>query len=267
MKIILSADDFARSHEMNLAIDYVMRNGIVYSTSLIMGSEFTEEAAEMAFEGGYIHNVHCHLNLAACTNSGNHFVPLNDEYKKSKFCKEGEFLNVRYYKADFYKYIDVIYKELETQYLTFKELTKGQANYLHLDFHLYRNLSLPVAFAYDRLIRNYHIQSARFYGEHQSKVRESKKKRLLHSAMMFHWMHCKAYVTKSSRVQWFLDNIDQFKNEQMVELFVHPDLRGGILVDTTPSLSGKTIFPLEERIDLLKQSGSYEYISWASLNH
>ena len=82
MKIILSADDFGRSHEMNLAIDYTMRNRIVYSTSLLMGSQFTEEAAKMAFEGGYVHNVHCHLNLATCTSVGNHFVPLNEEYKK-----------------------------------------------------------------------------------------------------------------------------------------------------------------------------------------
>lgn len=267
MKIILSADDFGRSHEMNLAINYAMRNEIVYSTSLLMGSQFTEEAAEMALEGEYVHNVHCHLNLAACTNVGNHFVPLNDEYKKSRFCKDGEFLNAWYGKVDFYRYIDVIYKELETQYLAFKALTKDKANYLHIDFHRYLNLSLPVAFAYDRLIRNYHIQSARFYGEHQSKVREPKKKRLLHAAMMFHWKHSKAFVAKSSKVRWFLENIDQFKNEQIIELFVHPDYRDGVLVDTTPSLSGGEICSLEERIDLVKQSGTYDYISWASLNH
>ena len=252
MKIILSADDFGRSHEMNLAIDYTMRNRIVYSTSLLMGSQFTEEAAKMAFEGGYVHNVHCHLNLAACTSVGNHFVPLNEEYKKSRFCKDGKFLSTRYYKADYYRYIDVIYKELETQYLAFKELTKDQANYLHIDFHRYLNLSLLVAFAYDRLIRNYHIQSARFYGEHQRKVRESKKKRLLHAAMMFHWKHSKAFAAKSSRIEWFLENKDQFENEQMVELFVQPDYRDGVLVDTTQSLSGRKICPLEERIDLVK---------------
>lgn len=266
MKIILSADDFGRSHEMNMAIDYAMRNRIVYSTSLLMGSQFTEEAVEMAFEGGYIHNVHCHLNLASCTNVGNHFVPLNDEYQKSRFCKDGEFLDARYYKADFYRYIDVTYKELETQYLAFKALTKDQANYLHIDFHRYLNLSLPVAFAYDRLIRNYHIQSARFYGEHQRKVKESKKKRLLHAALIFHWKHSKAHVTKSSRARWFLEKLDQFENEQMVELFVHPDYREGVLVDTTPPLSGGAICPLEERIDLVKQSGNHDYISWASLN-
>ena len=187
--------------------------------------------------------------------------------QKSRFCKDGEFLSARYYKADYYRYIDVIYKELETQYLAFKELTKDQANYLHIDFHLYLNLSLPVAFAYDRLIRNYHIQSARFYGEHQRKVRESKKKRLLHAAMMFHWKHSKAFAAKSSRIEWFLENKDQFENEQMVELFVQPDYRDGVLVDTTQSLSGRKICPLEERIDLVKHSGNYDYISWASLNH
>lgn len=243
-----------------------MRNKLVYSTSLLIGSQFTDEAVKMAFEGGYIQNVHCHLNLAACTSVGNHFVPLNDEYKKSRFCKDGEFRNARYYKADFFRYIDVIYKELETQYLTFKELTKDQANYLHIDFHLYMNLSLPVAFAYDRLIRNYHIQTARFFGAHQAEEKESQKRRLIHKAMMFHWRHSKAFAAKSSRIEWFLARREQFENERMVELFVHPDYQDGVLIDKTRSIFDDKTKSLNESIALVKQSGNYDFISWASLN-
>jgi len=267
MRIILSADDFGRSHEMNLAIDYAMKNKMVFSTALIMGSQFTQEAVDMAFEGGYIGDVHCHLNLASGINVGNHFVPLNDEYKKSRFCKDGEFANANYYRADFLKYVDVIYQELETQYLSFREMTKNQANYMHLDFHKYLNLSMPVAVAYDRLIKKYHIQSARFFGAHQPEVKEAKKRLLVHKLMMIHWRHSKACLSKSSRIEYYLMNPDIFKHDKMIELFVHPDYRDGILIDRTASVYGNAMKSLEEQVKLVKQSGEAEFISWASLNH
>lgn len=51
-KIILSADDFGRSHERNLAIDTAFKNGFIKSAALLVNSEFSEEAAKMAHEGG-----------------------------------------------------------------------------------------------------------------------------------------------------------------------------------------------------------------------
>ncbi len=266
MKIILSADDFGRSHEMNMAIDYAMKNQMVCSTALLMGSQFTEEAVKLALEGGYISRVHCHLNLADGRNVGDHFVPLNDAYKKSRFCKDGEFASAWYYHADYLKFADIVYQELETQYLTFKELTKNRANNLHLDFHRYLNLSLPVAAAYDRLIKNYQIQSARFFGEHQSEDKRSWKRRLIYSAMMLHWRHSRAYVAKSSRVDYFLARKERFEKDQIVELFVHPNYRNGVLIDQTKSVFGNGMKPLEEHIALVRQSGDIEFIPWTALN-
>ncbi len=267
MKIILSADDFGRSHEMNLAIDYAMRNHLVCSTALLMGSEFTREAVEMAFDGGYIKDVHCHLNLSACRSVGNHFVPLNEEYKKSRFCKNGEFSNVNYYRPDYRKYADVIYRELETQFLTFRDMTENRANTLHLDFHLYRNLSLPVDVAYDRLIRNYGVQSARFFGEHQKEEKESWKLRLIHAVVMNRRRHSGAYRCKSSRIEYYLARREAFGKENMIELFVHPEYRDGVLIDRTTPVFGTEMKPLEEHIGLVRQSrGDIEFISWASLD-
>ena len=266
MKVILSADDFGRSHEMNLAIDYAMRNKMVYSTALIMGSEYTQEAVDMAIAGGYIGDVHCHLNLAACVKVGNHFVPLSEAYKKGRFCKDGEFANVQYYRADFMKYVDLIYQELEAQFLAFREMTKGQANYQHLDFHRYLNLSPPVAMAYNRLIKKHHLGSARFFGEHQSEVNESKKRRLVHAAEMFCWRRHKAFVVKSSRIEYYLAKLERFAKDEMIELFVHPDYVDGVLMDKTAPVYGTEIRSLEESIELVKKSADVEFISWASLN-
>lgn len=86
-KIILPADGFGKSHERNISIEYAKKNGMIKSTILIMELEFTDEA--IAFARGYIKDIHCHLNLI--TDSDNNFVPLNDEFIRSKFCIDGQF--------------------------------------------------------------------------------------------------------------------------------------------------------------------------------
>ncbi len=267
MIVILSADDFGRSHSMNLAIDYAMRNHLVFSTALLMGSEFTSEAVEMAFDGNYISDVHCHLNLATCKSMGNHFVPLNENYKKSRFCTEdGEFKSIQYYRLDFFKYVDIIFQELETQFLAFQQITDGKANYLHLDFHLYSNMSPPVAAAYSRLIKKYHIQSARFFGEHQPQVKESRKRHLVHVLMINNLRHKKAYAAKSCKVEHLLTNPDLVEREKIIELYVHPDYVDNVLLDKTKSAIGRDMKPLEEHIAMVKQLGDIRFVSWASMN-
>lgn len=267
MKIILSADDFGSTHEMNLATDYAMRNHLVCSTALIMGSAFTNEAIELARNGHYLENVHCHLNLSASRSTGKHFVPLNEAYRKSKYCKDGEFVKYKFSVTDYKKYADAVFQELETQYLTFKELTNGQGNDQHLDFHLYGNLSLPVAIAYDRLIQKYNIPSARFFGAHQAELKESPIRRLMHALVMRHAKRSDACVVRSSRIEYFLARKEQFEHDPVVELFVHLDYRNNVMIDKTRSVFGNEMKPLEEQLSLLKQQGYTEFISWRSFNN
>ena len=261
MKIILQADDFGRSHEMNTAIDYSMQNGLAWSTALLMGSEFTQEAIDMAEKGNYLQHVHCHLNLSACRSVGNHFVPLNENYKKSRFCKDGEFKTYKYYKIDYQKYSGIILEELETQFLTFKELTRSEANYSHIDFHLYANLSLPVNAAYKELIKKYNIKTARFFGEHE-KYMGSWKQRLFKTCLIYNMKRNKACAVKSSKIEFFLMRPEIFKNEAVVELFVHPEYRNGIIIDRTNSVSGAGFNPLEDNIRLVREAVEAQFISW-----
>ena len=267
MKIILSADDFGCTQQMNLATDYAMRNHLVCSTALIMGSAFTNEAIELARDGQYLENVHCHLNLPVCEGSEKYYVPLNETYKKSKYCKNGEFTRYKYGFLDYKNYAAAVFQELETQYLTFKDLTKGQANYQHLDFHHYSNLSIPIAIAYDRLIQKYHISSARFFAAHQPEQKEAIPKRLMHAMLMRHCRRSDACVVQSSRIEYFLARKEKFENDPVVELFVHLDYRDNVLIDKTQSVFGNEKKPLEEQLNLLKQQGYTEFISWKAFNN
>ncbi|MBO5520760.1 MAG: ChbG/HpnK family deacetylase, partial [Eubacterium sp.] len=269
IRVVLSADDFGRSHDMNVAIDYAMRNGLVRSTALLMGSAFTQEAVEMAKEGGYLENVHCHLNLASCVDVGNHFVPLNDTFKKSRFCKDGEFGSPKcyqYYKLDFFKYKNVIFRELESQFLAFREMTEGKANYGHVDFHLYRNLYPTVALAYRKLIRVYGIKTARFIAVHEKKSSHYRKmNRLLINAIFRMVRRDKANVMKSSKIEYYIMRQKAFRDDSIVELYVHPEMRNGVIMDRTNSVMDLEMQTLEDQITMVKNLRETEFIPWSAV--
>lgn len=270
MKIVISADDFGKSGAVNRAINDAMTMGFIQSTALMMGAEYTEEAIEFAMSGGYINNVHCHLNLASTKSLGFFYLPQSHGFAESDFCENGRFKGKNYYNKlyciDYYKYVDVIFRELESQYESFKKLTDGKANYQHLDFHLYLNLCPPIAAAYSRLIKKHHIQSARFFGEHQRYAKESRKRRLVHRCVMGLGKHNGAYLMKSCKIEHYLEYCEQLLGEKCLELYAHPDYVDGILLDNTPSALGREKRTLEDSIALVKQLGNVEFISWASLN-
>ena len=265
MKIILSADDFAKTHERNIAIDQAIKGGMIKSVALIMGSEFTDEAIELAIGGGYIKEVHCHLNIVSASDVDTKFLPLSTEYIHSKFGRLGSFPlkynYLDYFSPEFYK---IIYCEMERQYLEFIKVTDGKANYNHIDVHKYMNMFPAVAVAYRNLIKKYHIRSARYYGEHHKKQKQYKQKLKFCIANLLGGN--KANVMKSCNVDYYITLNDLFQKEEVVELYVHPDYKNGILIDNTVSALGHEIVPLNEQIKALMSTGDIELLSWADFN-
>lgn len=256
-RVILSADDFGKSHDRNQAIDYAMKHNLVKSAALIMGSEFTDDAIGFAHRGGYIENIHCHLNLTSDVD--NNFVPLSDEYKKSKFCVNGQFKRCPK-RIEYAEYVTIAYKEMEKQFLEFKRLTKGEANYQHIDCHIYCNLNFPVAIAYRKLIRKYNITSARYYGEHHKQFNSVKEKTKFWILTLLNGKS--AQPIKSCKVDYYRTLPDSFCDDEIVELYVHPDYINGVLMDNTVSSFGHKKAPLIEQIETLKSTGDVELISW-----
>ena len=110
MNAIVSADDLGRSHERNLAIDYAMKNGLIYSAGLLVNSLYTDEAIELAKQGGYISRLHCHLSFAYGKMSG-FSKPINPIFADCPaFRENGEFKHPFYNKTDFYKYIYMLFR-------------------------------------------------------------------------------------------------------------------------------------------------------------
>ncbi len=263
MKLIISADDFARSHERNQAIDFAMREGLICSAALMINSDYTKEALELAYKGGYLEHIHLHLNMAYGEQISGNSKPLCKDFAECDvFCEDGEFRHPFYYELDFYKYVDLHYRELEAQYLRFKELTEGRGNLNHIDVHIYNNRSYPFASAMFELIKNYNIKTARYFGVHHFTQKFSPcETQRLHLAYLL----CgrQAYVCKSCNIDYFLTNIKEFENDNIVELYCHPDYVDGNLLDNSESCFGHTKQKLERHIALLKNNA--EFISWSQI--
>lgn len=266
-RIIICADDFGRTQDRNKAIDWAMRKKIVQSTGLLVGSEYTNEAIMLARNGGYIDHLHCHLNLISGLDAGYHLKPCSNEAKESRFlCENNEFITKGYYKLDYKKYINVVYTEIEKQYNNFVALTSGNGNYQHIDFHVYGNLSFPVAAAYGQLIRRYNIKTYRVHGEHQLYRKKTKQRIKIKLAYLLTDGKLKRERIKSCNADFYLSLNDLFRNDDLIEIYVHPDYINAQVMDNSKSYLGHKMVPLEAAIQAISESNNMiQYISWEDL--
>ena len=265
-KIILSADDFGRSHERNLAIDYSFKHGLIKSAALLVNAKYTSEAVEMAKEGGYVEHLHCHFNIASGEKFTGCSKPLNEDIKKcAAWCRNGDF---RAYKDwDFSNtrsllYAGVMFRELEAQYLRFMELTENKGNTHHVDFHLWDNLRWPVSFALGRLYRKYDIRTVREISAHHLRLRKKVQLENWVAHLLAYHKGTKSY--QSDRVNYYVNRPERMADDLM-ELYVHPDYIDGVLMDNTVPVIGKKKYPLEEHIRMIQEICPCEFISWEEI--
>lgn len=129
---------------------------------------------------------------------------------------------------------------------------------------MYCNLLPSVAVAYRDLIRKYHIKSARYYGEHHKKQKQIKDC-LKFRIVKFH-SGKEAYVVKSCNVDYYINKKDLFQKDEVIELYVHPDYKDGILIDNSVSVYGHEIVSLTKQIKTLTSIEDIELVSWADFN-
>lgn len=61
--VIVNADDFGKSHEVNLGIVEGFKRGMLTRTTLMMNMPFADEAVQMAKDHGFSDRIGLHLNL------------------------------------------------------------------------------------------------------------------------------------------------------------------------------------------------------------
>jgi len=158
MGIIVNADDFGISNEVNEAIDLAFLKGKVNRTTLMVNMPFAVAAFDMAKEKGYDHKVGIHLNLTEGK-------PLTEAIRKDGImCDENGFFTgdfVRNFKTRFFvpkKTAEHINLELRAQLEEYKRLG---GSLWHIDSHHYVHTNYSVWRELKKIMRDYPITSVR----------------------------------------------------------------------------------------------------------
>lgn len=259
VKIILNADDFGKSVERNRAIDDSFKQGLIRSAGLIVTGKHLHEAIEYMNKGGYVESIHLHINLSAnLLQEGSDDIPLSEAMKHdSFFCKDGKF---KKYKGLPHKLSDIrkwktVYHEIEAQYAKFKEITNGKADYKHIDFHLWYNLTWPVSVALRKFSKKNEIKSIRYIGVHQMSNRKFR---------LFHKISQLSYIKDipAANIDYYLSKKQLFDDYPMLELYCHPNYKDGVFLDDSPSYLKHERQPMLKQIQSLNEINDIELISW-----
>lgn len=259
MKIILNADDFGKSIERNRAIDDSFKQGLISSASLIVTGKHLSEAIDYMNKGRYTEKIHLHINLSTnLLHEDPDDTPLTEKMRKdSFFCKDGKF---KKYKGLPHRITDIrkwktVYDEMVAQYEKFIEVTEGNADYKHIDFHLWYNLTWPVSVALNVFTRKYKIESVRYISMKNRNIRKNNLYRIISWNPRVKSISC-------SSIDYFLTKYKSIPKEEVFELYCHPNYKEGVLLDDTPSLFQHDRQPLIEHIQKLKALDSFEFVSW-----
>lgn len=259
-RVYLSADDFGRSKERNRAIDESFKSGLIKSAGLIVTGQYLPDAVKLINEGGYVRHIHCHFNLSGNLKGEDSMDrPITEKMKKDKmFCDNGLFRSYSGLPSNLSSIVKsfVVYKELVAQFNKFVEVTNGEGNLRHIDFHLWYNLTLPVSIALNLFTWTHRIKSVRYIGVNK----EHSKRRFIR---LLSWNpFIKSF--RSSNIDGFLSKPEWFEKDKTIELYCHPDYMNGnldILMDNSISYFGHKKKTLLEHIDMLKQY-DIEFVSW-----
>ena len=260
-RIIINADDFGRSIDHNLAIDYSFKQGLVYSAGLIVTGKYLPDAVDLMNKGGYVEKVHLHLNFSTSLKDGNpEDKPLTENLRKDPFfCKDGMFRPYRGLRCSIKTILKwrIVYHEMVAQYNRFKEITDGKGDYKHIDFHLWYNLTWSVSVALNVFTRKNHIESVRYIGLHQKSLKYKLFRILSWNPRVKH--------IPATNIDHYISNHKSFDHKQLLELYCHPHYKEEVLLDDSPSYLGHEKQPLMKQIQLLREIEGIKFISWEDL--
>lgn len=258
MRIIVNADDFGRSHSRNIGIVEAINGSLCTQTTIMVNMPETDAAVLLAKTNDFSDKVGLHINLTLGE-------PLTAGIRSIRmYCHNGEFLTNGYNK---YRrlllpaYIGAIREELEAQ---IKRFINYGFTLMHVDSHNWVHLSFPVWIALKPLLHRYGFRSVRG-------IRPG----LLSEGSVFRNTYYSLFKTQLMRnkdvyVSPYASNIEQFaemereilsKQLPFVEVFTHPELIDGIVMDNSYSYKGNATKSLEENTMLIS---SYEKTDYRS---
>lgn len=120
---------------------------------------------------------------------------------------------------------------------------------------MWYNLSWPVSVALNLFTLKYKIKTVRYYGIHQQ------SNRLFRLFRMLSWNFGTKYIS-TTNIDYYLTKKQLLVDYSVVELYCHPNYKEGVFLDDSPSYFGHERQPMLKQIQLLKEMGNIEIISW-----
>jgi chitin disaccharide deacetylase len=239
MSLIISADDFGLTPEVNKAIIQAFKLGIINRATAIANAPFFSEACELAHANGYENNIGVHFNITEGK-------AINPQISRTPlFCSNsGSFIYRRNKKMILTQFeMNAVSAECEDQILKFNE---QRLHPTHLDSHHHIHTEWFIFKAIEPVIRKHGFSSVRMADNIvNSSVPKKIYKRLFNSYLKKrHWLSTSHFGDISDIIKC---KASVFRNNSAIEVMVHPTIgAGNILID---ALSGKEI---ESLIEILR---------------
>jgi len=220
MRIIINADDFGYSSDVNGAITEALKKGLISSTTMLVNMPGFEEAAKLTKTKDFINRVGIHLNLFEG-------LPLTKEMQECQiFCdKNGLYHGNRmHFLAPLKTNSSVIYNELHAQ---IEKAVNAGIKPTHLDSHAHRHTNYFIGNIVVRLAKEFRIPSVRIHPN------LTKGNKLLHMKVSLFNLGLKWHGIKSTD---YLGNIPEVISaiheiDGIIEMIVHPIYKNTELSD------------------------------------
>jgi len=219
MDVLINADDFGKSQQVNEAICRCFVEGIIQRTTIMTTAPFFDQAVELSKVHGFFDKVGLHLNL----DEG---MPLSEEMRKNPhFCIDGNYRE-RVFLAPKYRYVLNKHDKLSVKQEIVAQMTKYlEAGFTlkHFDSHHFVHNNLSIIFIACRAGKDLGFVSTRLM-----EIRSSDFFfRTLYKKSINRYL--KSVFTTSGQ---FLQQLNAFEEKRgNVEFMVHPTLMGEKLVN------------------------------------
>lgn len=230
MKIIINADDFGLSHDVNLAVVEAFKRGFVTNATIMVNMPGFEEGVALSKENGFFEKIGLHLNFFEGQ-------PLTENIKSLPLFYNGKELNsdnmlrtggvLKKFLAS--KQMKVaLFKEAEEQIKKYKSagFTLG-----HLDSHEHSHTIFSVFISFKKLLKKYGFKSIRkslnLYLNRSFLIKLYKN---LYNEILLSGFKKTKYFTSATE---FIEVIESgFKDDNAIcEIMVHPVFENGKLAN------------------------------------
>ena len=227
-RLIVNADDFGISHEVNEAICECFSKRMISSTTLMVNMPYADEAVRMAKEYGFDERVGLHLNLT----SGQ---PLTSDIKAFRcFCRKDGSFNARFEKKTKTRLMlgrdesKAVFIEADAQMRRYIEYGLPDR---HLDSHHHVHTDRSIYRAISPLIHRYDFKSVRLsrnlYGN-ISLLKRIYKKRYNKGLLKLKVAATDYFGSYTD----FRTNLESIRDNSLTEIMVHPMYSAnGVLCD------------------------------------